>query len=104
MNYAILSLQGHQYQVQEGQELTVDKLSGEPGEQLTLDQVLLSVNNDQRQLGQPYVENAQVKAKILEQFKGKKIRVATYKAKSRYRRVKGHRSLLTKLLIEKIKT
>jgi len=102
MNYAIITLQGHQYQIQEGQEICVDKINGEPGNQVTLDQVLLMVDNQLRHLGTPYVEKAHVKAKIIEQFQGPKIRVATYKAKSRYRKVKGHRSQLTKLLIEKI--
>ncbi|MDZ7587266.1 MAG: bL21 family ribosomal protein [Patescibacteria group bacterium] len=43
-----------------------------------------------------------VKGKIIDQILGDKIRVATYKAKSRYRKVKGHRDQLTRVLIEKI--
>jgi len=63
---------------------------------------LLLVDGEKANIGQPLIKNAQVKAKILDQFKGKKIRVATYKAKSRYRRVKGSRPQLTKIKIEKI--
>ena len=102
MKYAVVAVGGKQYQVKEGGILVVDRQVGEPNSEFNLDQVLLAVNEDKRQVGTPAVEKAMVKAKVLEHFLGDKLRVATYKAKSRYRRVKGHRSKLTKLLIEKI--
>ncbi len=102
MKYAILAIGGQQFQVQEGQQVLVNKLAGEAGDKVTFDQVLLVVDGDQRILGHPATDKVKVTGKIIEQTKDKKIRVATYKAKSRYRRVKGHRSQLTKLLIEKI--
>jgi large subunit ribosomal protein L21 len=102
MKYAVIEIQGKQYPVKEGEELTVAKMEGEKGKKLTLEKVLLVVNEKKRQIGTPLVKSAKVTATLLEQVKGKKIRVATYKAKSRYRRVKGHRDQLTKIKINKI--
>ena len=53
-------------------------------------------------LGTPYVKNAKVKAKILEEIKAPKIIVFKKKSKKQYRRTQGHRQRLHKILIEKI--
>ncbi len=100
--YAVVKIGGNQYKVAEGDELEVDKIEGEKNKAFNLDEVLLLVEGEKIKLGQPLVVGAKVKATLLEQLKGKKIRVATYKAKSRYRRVKGFRPLLSKIKIEKI--
>lgn len=102
MKYAVVEINGSQYKVAEGEELAVDKIESEKGKKLTFDKVLLIVDEKKRQIGNPLVKGAKVTAEILEQFKDKKIRVATYKAKSRYRRVIGHRSQLTRIKINKI--
>ena len=97
--YAVVKIGGSQYKVAEGDEIAVDKIDGEKGKSLTLEEVLLFVDEKKVAIGQPLVKNAKIKAEIVDQLKGKKIRVATYKAKSRYRRVKGFRSLLTRVKI-----
>ena len=102
MKYAVVKISGSQFKVAEGDELVVDKIEGKKGEIIDFQEVLLLVDGQKKKIGQPLVKGLGVKAKIVDQLKGKKIRVATYKAKSRYRRVKGHRSLLTKIKIEKI--
>ena len=38
-------------------------------------------------------------AEVLEHFKGEKLRISKFKAKSKYRRVTGHRQYLTKVKI-----
>lgn len=100
--YAIVKIGGTQYKVAEGEEIKVDKIDSEKDKTISFDQVLLLVENDKIKIGQPLVKGAQIKAKILDQVKGEKVRVATYKAKSRSRRVKGFRASLTKIKIEKI--
>lgn len=99
MKYAVVKIGGSQYKVAEGDEIAVDKIDGEKGKLLTFEEVLLFVDEKRVTIGQPLVKNAKIKAEIVSQFKGKKIRVATYKAKSRYRRVKGFRPLLTRVKI-----
>jgi large subunit ribosomal protein L21 len=102
MKYAIAQIQGHQYRIEEGKEITVDRLQGKVGDQITFNQVYLLVNDQQKQIGQPTIDKANITAKILTHIQGKKIRVATYKAKARSRKIKGHRSKQTKILIGKI--
>ena len=102
MKYAIVAVGGRQYKIAEGQNILVDKLDSETGSTIGLDSVLLLVDGDKKHIGNPTVKEAKIKAKIVEQVQGQKIRVATYKAKARYRKVKGHRAQLTKLLIEQI--
>ena len=99
---AVINFQGHQHQVSEGQEIIVDRLEEKEGAKIEIGSVLLLVDNSKVLIGNPLINGAKVIAKILEHFKGNKIRVAKYRAKSRYRRVKGLRPLLTKLKIEKI--
>lgn len=102
MKYAVINASGSQYKVEKGSEITVDKFDGKIGDTIDFDEVLLLVDGEDVKIGTPFVKGARVKAEVLEQFRGKKIRVATYKAKSRYRRVIGHRSDLVKLEIKGI--
>ncbi|MFA6814011.1 MAG: 50S ribosomal protein L21 [Patescibacteria group bacterium] len=100
MKYAIIQLQGKQFQVSEGDQITVDRLDKDEGDKFSISDVLLLVDEDKRKIGQPIVKGAKVECEVLSNNKGKKIRVAKYKAKSRYRKVQGHRQLqsLVKIL------
>lgn len=102
MKYAIAQIQGHQYQLEEGKTITVDRLAGTAGDQVKIDQVLLMVTDQTRSLGQPTTTKATITAKILEHVSAKKIRVSTYKAKARYRKTHGHRAKQSKILIQSI--
>ncbi len=102
MKYAIIKAGGAQYQVSVGQEIDVFRLDKEKDEEIVFDSVLLIKDNNKVLVGQPVVKGAKVKGKVVGQILGDKIRVATYKAKSRYRKVKGHRDQLTRVLIEDI--
>lgn len=102
MDYAVFKTGGKQYGVYENEELRVEKLPQKEDEKVIFDQVLLVKKKKKVLIGHPQVKQAKVIAKVISQFKDKKIRVATYKAKSRYRKVKGHRQLKTLVRIEKI--
>ncbi len=102
MKYAVIKTGGKQYKVQEGDTCEFEKLPGKSKDKIKFDQVLLVVDGDKTTIGQPLVKNALVTAVIIDQIKGEKIRVAKFKAKSRYRLVKGHRQQLTKVKIDKI--
>lgn len=91
--YAVIKLQGKQYQVQEGDSFVVDSLAQKDGEKIEISEVLLVVDGDKRKVGQPLVKGAKVTLEVLSHQKGDKIRVAKFKAKSKYRRVRGHRQL-----------
>lgn len=111
MDYAVIKTGGKQYKVREGDILEVDKLPAKKDSEVIFDEVLLWVSDEeglpadrQVKIGTPTLSNVKVKARVLEQIKGEKIRVAKFKAKSRYRRVMGFRSLLTRVQIEKIES
>jgi len=101
MKYAVISLSGKQHVVAEGEKLQLDRLPQEPGTTLEIKDVLLVVDGAPK-IGTPLVEGAKVTAKVLSQERGEKIRVATFKAKSRVRKVRGHRQELTTIEIVSI--
>jgi len=103
MKYAVVKIGGTQYKVSEQETLKVDRLPQGEGNEVEFPEVLLFVNEQEVKLGQPYISAMGVKALIEKHIKGEKIRVAKFKAKSRYRRVRGFRSLLTKIKILEIK-
>jgi large subunit ribosomal protein L21 len=102
MKYAVVKIQGKQYKVSEGDCLEVERIDKIKGS-VFFTEVLLVVSPQKILIGQPRVEGAKVTGLILEHFRGPKIRVAKYKAKSRYRKVVGHRQELTRIKITEIK-
>ena len=102
--YAVISLQGHQYIVNEGLKLTVDNLTMEEGKKLTIDSVLafFDEKGDTVKVGTPYVPGAKVEATVGETAKGEKVQVIKFKKKNRYFRNKGFRPTETVLTINKI--
>ncbi len=102
MKYAVVKISGAQYLIKEGDQLVVEKLFQKEGDKIELKEILLLVDESKISIGEPLVKNAKILAKVLKQAKGEKIRVAKFKAKSRYRRVTGFRPQLTSIKIEKI--
>lgn len=102
MTYAVIATGGKQYRVEEGQVLEVDRLENEAEESFTLEPVLMARIGEAVLIGDPYLKNVAVKAKVLAQTKGKKIDVMKFKAKVRYRKKIGFRPYYSKILIEKI--
>ena len=97
--YAVISLNGRQYKVSEGEELLVDLISDSKPEAETL----LLVDGDKVSVGKPTLKDTKIKFKVVSAMeKGEKVEIVKYKAKSRYRRKMGFRPQLTRLLIEKI--
>ena len=90
--YAIVKTGGKQYKVAEGDVLFVEKLEGNAGDVVTLNEVLACTKDGELVVGAPTVEGASVQAKVVEQGKAKKD----------YRRKQGHRQPYTKIVIEKI--
>ncbi|MFW5913917.1 MAG: 50S ribosomal protein L21 [Bacillota bacterium] len=100
--YAVIETGGKQFRVEEGKEVFVEKVDAEVGETVTFDNVLM-VGGDNLTVGNPYVENATVEAKVVKHGKQRKIVVFKYKPKKNYHRKQGHRQPYTKLEITNIK-
>ena len=100
--YAIIQTGGKQYRIAPGDVLRVERLPGERGDEVILDQVLLVTDGETVQVGQPLVPNATVRTQIVRQGKGKKVLVYKKKRRKNYRRKQGHRQMFTALQVNEI--
>jgi len=100
--YAIVDIAGKQYKVSKDQQIFAPRISGESGDVVEFDKVLLVDNDGKIKIGNPTVKGAKVSGKILEHLKGDKIIVFKKKRKKGYKVKNGHRQLFTKLVIEDI--
>ena len=100
--YAIVRTGGKQYQVAAGDRLKVEKLEGEVGSTVELDDILLVVDGETVRIGRPIVEGAKVRATIVEQGRAKKIIVFKKKRRKGYQVKRGHRQMYTALNIDAI--
>ena len=100
--YAVIASGGKQYRVREGDILRVEKITGEVGQSVSFDKVLMLADEDNVQVGRPAVDNALVSGHIVEQGKSRKVVVFKYKRRKRYRRKQGHRQLFTAVKIDSI--
>lgn len=99
--WAIIKTGGKQYKVAVGDTISIERIKNQEKEAVTFSEVL-ALGGDSVKVGMPLVEKAKVTGKILEDFRGPKIRVVKFKSKSKYMRTTGHRQNLSKVLIEKI--
>ena len=102
MSYAIIQTGGKQYRVSEGDLLDVEKLDVEAGQSTTFSDVLMFVDGDNITLGAPLIDNASVKAEVVEQWKDEKVIAFKFRRRKGYHRTVGHRRKLTKLKITSI--
>lgn len=102
MKYVIFSDRGKQYKASESQEILIDSLNSKDGDKVEFENILLYVDGDEVKVGNPAVPGVKILCNVIGKEKGEKIKIAKYKAKSRYRRVTGHRSIYTRVKIEKI--
>ena len=101
--YAVVNSGGKQYKVQKGEVLKVEKISGDVGNSVTFDRVLMFSDGENVSIGQPVLDGVSVEGHIVEQGKAKKIIVFKYKRRKRFRRKNGHRQEFTAVLIDSIK-
>lgn len=101
---AVISLAGKQFLVKPGEQITIDKhLQGKAGDAFSTDQVLMLIDEkNQVKVGSPLLSGSKVDFAIKEIKLGDKVNVARFRAKSRTRRVKGHRQPQTILEVKKI--
>jgi large subunit ribosomal protein L21 len=96
--YAIVKTGGKQYKVAVDDVVTVEKIDGEPGAEVSLPAVLL-VDGDDVTTDSAALAAASVTAKVVEHTKGPKIRIHKFKNKTGYHKRQGHRQPLTKVQV-----
>ncbi|HBC44589.1 MAG: 50S ribosomal protein L21 [Candidatus Collierbacteria bacterium GW2011_GWB1_45_35] len=101
--YAVIQLGAKQYLIKEGDKIVAEKIELKEGENLTVKEVLLGYDGVETIIGQPFVKDASVELINEGVKKGEKILVAKFKAKSRYRKVMGHRQLGSHFTVKSIK-
>ena len=100
--YAVVRSGGKQVRVTPGAAVRVEKLPGEVGDAIDLDQVLLVGGEGETRIGQPLVEGARVRGTITDQGRGPKLTVFKMKRRKGYRRKAGHRQDYTEIRVESI--
>jgi large subunit ribosomal protein L21 len=100
--YAVIQTGGKQYRVEPGEELRVEKLHGEVGDEVWFDSVLLVSKDDKVKVGKPVLKRAKVRAQITRQGRGPKIVVFKYRKRKGYRKKQGHRQDYTGVRITQI--
>ncbi len=101
--YAVIKTGGKQYKVSPGEVLKIDKISGEPGDEVSFQEVLMICDADNNtKFGFPVVADARVEGIIKRQTKGDKIIVFKSKRRKGYRKKAGHRQQLTEIKINNI--
>ena len=95
--YGVVEVKGHQYKVQPGDIIDVEKMDAEEGKTLDLDQVLF-VGGDKPVVGTPTVSNAKVSVKVVRQARSRKV-IVFKRAPGKWRKKNGHRQNYTALLV-----
>jgi len=100
--YAVVRTGGKQVRMTPGQSIRVEKLAGDVGDSVELDDVLLLAGEDGLKVGTPVVEGARVVGTITDQGRGPKIVVFKMKRRKGYRRRHGHRQSYTEILVDRV--
>jgi large subunit ribosomal protein L21 len=100
--YAVIRTGGKQYKVKVGDLIDVEKLGGDDGASLELEPLLVVGDDGKVTSAAADLAKAKVTASVVDHHRGTKIRVFTYKNKTRQRRTIGHRQSLTRLKVETI--
>ena len=97
--YAVLRQGSHQYRVQPGDTIQIEKIEAEKGEEITLEDVLALSNGSGLEVGAPRVLGASIRAKVLRQDRGPKIDIYKFKRRKNEARRRGHRQPFTEIKI-----
>ncbi len=101
---AVIKTGGKQYLVSPGDKIKIEKIEKEEGKEIIFKEVLLFQKGKQVEIGDPFVKNAKVLAKVIQQGRGKKVIVFKSKPSKRYKVKKGHRQSFTEVEILSLET
>ena len=97
--YAVIVTGGRQYRVAQGETVRVDKLAGDVGSEIKIDQVLMVGEGEGVTLGAPLVAGALVTAKVVKHGRADKIRIVKFRRRKHHRKEMGHRQHFTEIEI-----
>lgn len=101
--YAVIRSGGKQYRVAKDDVLELERLDGETGDKIKLNEVLMiGEAGKSPTIGDPLVSGASVTLEVLGQVRGEKIDVIKFKRRKNYHRQLGHKQQFTKVKIAAI--
>ena len=100
--FAIVTIAGQQFKVEEGQEIFVHRLEAEAGDSVSFDDVLFTSGDAGTSIGTPNVSGASIGATVIDHVKGDKVIVFKKKRRKGYRVKNGHRQQFTKIKIDSV--
>jgi large subunit ribosomal protein L21 len=101
--YAVIATGGKQYKVTKGETLRVEKLDGDEGSTVKLDNVLMVADGDKVSVGTPTLDKASVTAKIMAHGRGDKVEIIKFRRRKHSRTQAGHRQSYTEIEVTDIK-
>src|SRR5256714_6872151 len=101
--FAIIRTGGKQYRVAEQELITVDKVSGQPGDAVQFGEVLL-LGGEDVVVGSPTISGATVAGELVEQGRGEKVIAFKKRRRKNSRRKRGHRQEVSVIRITEILT
>jgi large subunit ribosomal protein L21 len=100
--YAVIQTGGKQYRVKSGEQVKVELLPADVGATISFDQVLMLGEGDAARVGAPFVSGAKVKATVVAQGRGEKVRIFKMRRRKHYAKTQGHRQSFTEVRIDEI--
>lgn len=100
--YAVFESGGLQFSAEVGAQIKVPHISANPGDEISIDRVLLVRDGDDSFVGTPYLESARVEVEVVDEGLAKKIDVYKFKKRTKYRKLRGHRQKYTEIKIKRI--
>jgi len=100
--FAVIKTGGKQYRVKSGEQVKVEMLAAEVGAAVSFDNVLMLGEGDGVKVGAPFVSGATVKATVVAQGRGEKVRIFKMRRRKHYAKTQGHRQNFTEVRIEAI--
>ncbi|AKC60270.1 50S ribosomal protein L21 [Blochmannia endosymbiont of Camponotus (Colobopsis) obliquus] len=97
--YAVFQNGGKQYQVTEGQTIQIEKLPTKIGEKITFNTIMIIVDTNNIQIGNPFIKNKTIEAETISHNKNKKIKIIKFKRRKHFRKTQGHRQWFTNIKI-----
>ena len=100
--FAVFVSGGKQHRVTEGEVVRLERIDGDPGDEIVFENVMLVAAGDDVTVGTPYVEGSKITAEVVEQGRDRKVRVIKCKRRKNYLRRAGHRQHFTDVRITAI--
>ncbi len=100
--YAVVKTGGKQYRVTQGQYLKVEKLEGNEGDTIELNQILMIADGDKLKIGSPMLDGGKITATIKSHGRLKKVEIMKFRRRKHHQKCTGHRQYYTEIEVTAI--